>query len=73
MIGDRFVGPKTLAAITVMYKKAGYNPQVGDWFWVKYGPDGSVKKEGKVGGCINCHGAGADNDYLLTGMDHSGR
>ena len=34
---------KWLKATTVMYqKKAGYDPQYQDWFWVKYKPDGSL-------------------------------
>jgi hypothetical protein len=46
---------KTLMAITPMYKVEGYNPEGGDWFWVKYGADGGVQKAGKVEGCIKCH------------------
>jgi hypothetical protein len=44
-----------LMAITPMYKMQGYNPDAGDWFWAKYGPDGSVDTAGKVDSCINCH------------------
>jgi hypothetical protein len=51
---------KTLAAITPMYRVKGYNPEGGDWFWVKYGPDGEVMAEGKVKGCIDCHKAADD-------------
>jgi len=53
-----------LMAVTPMYKKKGYNPDAGDWFWAKYGPDGKVMKAGKVKGCINCHRA-RDN-WLFT-------
>ena len=45
----------TLMAITPMYKVEGYNPEGGDWFWGKYGPDGKVMAAGKVDGCIRCH------------------
>jgi hypothetical protein len=31
-----------LKAITVMYKIKDYNPADGDWFWVKYSPDGKA-------------------------------
>ncbi len=31
-----------LAAITVMYKMNGYAPEYGNWFWVKYSPDGTI-------------------------------
>jgi hypothetical protein len=61
----------TLKAITVMYRSKGYNPNAGDWYWIKYNPDGSVattsvetgskKIMGRPDGCIRCHGD-ADND-----------
>lgn len=62
-----------LAAVTVMYKVKGYNPDANDWYWVKYNADGTVDKRngmalaGKPAGCINCHatGSGAANDYLI--------
>jgi Cytochrome P460 len=60
---------KKLMAITVMYRSKGYNPEAGDWYWIKYNPDGTVAKappemnsmplKGKPGGCIKCHGEGA--------------
>lgn len=60
----------TLAAITAMLKKQGYNPDHNDWFWVKYTPDGTIQASGKVAGCIGCHtGANSfhsDTDYLWT-------
>ena len=57
---------KTLMAITPMYKVEAYNPEGGDWFWAKYGAEGEIMKEGKVGGCINCHRAMEDKDWLFT-------
>lgn len=57
-----------LAAVTTMYKVKGYDPAQGDWFWVKYGPRGEVQKSGMVKGCINCHSAKKDNDWVFTGM-----
>lgn len=57
---------KKLKALTVMYKVEGYNPDAGDWFWVKYGTNGTVDKSGKPAGCINCHGGAADSDYILV-------
>jgi hypothetical protein len=56
---------KDLMAITPMYKKKGYNPEGGDWFWAKYGPDGSVETSGKVDGCIQCHKA-AHKDMIFS-------
>jgi len=63
---------KTLMAVTVMFRSQGYSPQHGDWYWVKYLPDGRVDRKGdmrlagRVQGCIDCH-AGADGgDYLFA-------
>jgi hypothetical protein len=57
---------KTLMAVTPMYKIEGYNPDGGDWYWVKYGPDGKVMASGQPKGCISCHGTVKDNDWLFT-------
>ena len=67
IVKENYMPDKTLAAVTVMYKAIGYNPEAGDWFWAKFKPDGSVEKEGKVEGCIKCHSAKADNDWVFTG------
>lgn len=57
---------KTLAAITPMYKKKGFNPEAGDWFWAKYGPKGKVMASGKVQSCIDCHAARKAQDWIFT-------
>lgn len=57
---------KTLMAVTPMYKVSGYNPEGGDWFWAKYTADGTVDKEGKVGGCIKCHEAVKDQNWIFN-------
>jgi hypothetical protein len=67
VIKENYSPEKKLAAITVMYKKSGYDPAGGDWFWLKFKPDGTIEKEGKVGGCIGCHAAVKPNDWLFTG------
>ncbi len=67
IVKENYSPEKELAAVTVMYKIRGYYGSGGDWFWAKYGPDGSVQKAGKVDGCINCHSARANNDYIYTG------
>ena len=65
-------GPDTmLAAITVMLKQSGYHPAGGDWFWVKFKPDGQAEVSGKVTMCVGCHqGASthydAQRDYVWT-------
>ena len=59
----------TLMAVTPMYKVSGYNPAGGDWFWGKYGPGGQVMAAGKPEGCISCHRAVMDNDWLFTPVE----
>lgn len=70
VVKENYAPDSTLAAVTVMYKAEGYNPDVGNWYWVKYLPDGSVDSDGmaqgRVQGCIACHGGKADNDYIMT-------
>ena len=67
IVKENYTPEGVLDATTVMYKVAGYNPEHNDWFWTKVAADGTIKKEGKVGGCQSCHGAQKDNDYILTG------
>ena len=57
---------RTLMAVTPMYKVKGYDPEAGDWFWGKYGPDGKIMASGKVKGCINCHGVQKTKDWIFT-------
>ena len=58
-----------LESVTPMYKKEGYNPAAGEWFWAKYGPEGEVMKAGKVEGCIGCHGS--RKNWLFTEIKSS--
>jgi hypothetical protein len=67
IVKENYTAEKKFVALTVMYKIKGYNPEGGDWFWVKYSPDGKVEASGKVKGCIDCHAKQKDNDYLFTG------
>ena len=63
-------------AITIMYRSKGYAPDSGDWYWVKYRPDGTVDKTppemgnmrlaGRLNGCINCHNAADGDDYVFA-------
>lgn len=70
---------KYLKAITVMFRrKAGYDPDNQDWFWVKYAPNGSVLEnpkgravadrvaKGMAKGCIACHSMAPGGDYLFV-------
>jgi len=68
----------TLASVTVMQKIPGYDPADGDWFWVKFGPDGSIMKneknmalagrvaKGMPKGCIACHANAGGEDFLFV-------
>jgi hypothetical protein len=67
VLKENYTPAKKLAAVTVMYKVKGYNPDGGDWFWAKYDPDFKIQAEGKVGTCLGCHTGAKDNDYLYTG------
>ena len=69
---------KWLKAVTVMYKRPGYDPEDKDWFWVKYAPNGSVLKnpkgmslagrvaKGAPAGCIACHKAAPGGDFVFN-------
>ena len=65
IVKENYTPDRTLDAVTVMYKSAGYNPEHGDWYWLKRTANGNVDAEGKVVGCQNCHSAAA-RDYVLT-------
>ena len=65
-VKENYSKDNELKAITVMYKIKGFNPEDGDWFWVQYTPDGKAEKEGKVAGCIGCHGTRAKNDFIVV-------
>ncbi len=69
---------KWLKAVTVMYKRTGYDASDKDWFWVKYAPNGMVLKnpkgmslagmvaKGKPKGCIACHKAAPGGDFVFN-------
>jgi hypothetical protein len=56
---------KELVALTPMYRRKGYNPDGGDWYWAKTGPDGKIMAEGKVKGCIDCHAKVKKQDWIF--------
>jgi hypothetical protein len=69
IVKENYSEDKKLVDVTAMFKKTGFNPEAGDWFWIKFEPKGEVDAAGKVEGCINCHQAAAGNDYLLTRVE----
>lgn len=66
---------KTLMAITVMYRSKDYDPEHGDWYWIKYEPDGrtsqmqGMKVAGRVSMCSDCHSQANGSDYLFSNDD----
>jgi hypothetical protein len=62
---------QTLMAVTVMYRSEGYDPENGDWYWVKYEPDGGVSRmdgmavAGRVQMCADCHAGAQGGDYVF--------
>jgi hypothetical protein len=56
-----------LASLTFMVKVEGFNPDAGDWFWVKTSAEESTfDAVGAAAGCIECHGQVADQDYVFN-------
>ena len=68
-----------LAAVTIMLQRQeGYDTDNQNWFWVKYGKDGSIEKndkgmqlagrvaKGMPKGCIACHTQAGGGDYLFS-------
>ena len=68
IVKENYKPDSTLAATTVMYKVEGYNPEHNDWFWLKRLADGTIEVEGRGQMCQSCHGARADNDYIMTAI-----
>jgi hypothetical protein len=66
IVKENYTPEKKLAAVTAMYRVKGYNPEAGDWFWIKYAPDGKIEAEGKVAMCIGCHARAQGSDFLFT-------
>ncbi|MEN8375039.1 MAG: cytochrome P460 family protein [Gemmatimonadota bacterium] len=75
VVKENFMPDGTLGAVTTMYKTGNnYNPDHNNWWFAKFMPDGTpdqtpdgMAMAGRLGGCQNCHGAAAENDYILTG------
>jgi hypothetical protein len=67
VLKENYNADKQLTSVTVMQKAKGYNPEGGDWFWVRFGPDSKVTAEGKVIMCLGCHTVAQNNDFIYTG------
>ncbi len=67
VVKENYMPDGKLAAVTVMYKAAGYeNPDANGWFFLKYTADGTIEAEGMVQGCTECHGDVSDNDFIFS-------
>ena len=67
IVEENYNRDKKLESIAVMYKIKGFNPEGGDWFWVKYLPDRwPPEVQGKVSDCINCHRSMESNDFIFS-------
>lgn len=57
-----------LDSLTFMVKVDGYNPDAGDWFWVKTASEGGegFDAAGTPEGCIACHSQVEDQDYVFN-------
>jgi len=59
-----------------MYRSKDYDPDNGDWYWVKFNPDGTVahapaamggmQLSGKVKSCIGCHSGAEGKDMVFA-------
>lgn len=63
-------GSAPVGFVTVMQKIEGYDPDNGDWFWLRVSDDGTLSDTelGSASFCYGCHSAGGQ-DYLLTTRD----
>lgn len=67
IVKENYMPDSTLAATTVMYKVDGFDPANNNWFWLKRLADGTIEVEGMGSGCITCHAAQRNNDFVFTG------
>lgn len=66
IVKENYNADEQLEKITVMAKITDYNPEINDWFWAAYTPEGEVLAEGSPKGCINCHAGMKNNDYIIV-------
>lgn len=66
IIKENYSPDEKLKSLTIMYKASdAYNPEHGNWFWIKRTAAGKIAASGKVASCQACH-QNSDSDYLLT-------
>lgn len=65
IVKENYSADEELINVTSMYKKHGFNPEGGDWFWIVHTPDKQVADAGRIGMCMECHGQVKHRDYLF--------
>lgn len=82
IVTENYDKDKKLKDISVMYRSKGADPQHGDWYWLKYRPDGSISRTsekegqkaiaGKVASCIECHSKAEGRDLVYSNDPEKG-
>lgn len=65
IVKENYTPNKEFDSYTIMAKVSGFDPEHNDWFWAKYDKDGKPIASGILQGCINCHKARENNDYVM--------
>ncbi|SDB08903.1 Cytochrome P460 [Desulfonatronum thiosulfatophilum] len=65
IVKENYSAEEELINVTTMYKKEGFNPEAGDWFWIVHTADKQVENAGKIEMCISCHRQVEHRDYLF--------
>lgn len=66
LVKDNFSGEGNVVSTTMMFRSEGFNPEAGDWFWMKWQPDQTIDAAGMLGTCQNCHEMAPGESYVLT-------
>lgn len=76
VIDDYADDGKTRNSVSIMYRVKGTDPEHGDWYWLRYLPNGSIARTddtpgakpiaGKVKSCIECHDKAGGNDWVFS-------
>lgn len=72
IVMENYTSEKELRWLDIMYRSAGYSPETGDWYWIRYNADGTVASEGntqlagRVQKYIDCHQQADGKDFLFS-------
>lgn len=66
VVKENYSEDRELQATTVMYKVEDYNPEAGDFFWLKYDTEKQIDVQGVGQGCISCHSTAPGDNYVFT-------